>query len=503
MTALLAAAAAAALFSLLARARLRELHARLESRDTELLRAGEELARTREESAAALRAAREEQARLLDAQLDRQARELAALRLSHAASEEAARSSSARQLAAALEETARGREQITSAESARARLQAELESSADKLKLLEDAQQKIQATFAVISKQALDSNSAHVMQLAEQVLARAQESSRAESDKRSQAVAEMVKPVHESLHRVDAKIQQLETSNAGAAERLAEQVRSLTASEEKLRGETARLATALRAPAQRGRWGEHQLRRTIELAGLRRYVDFDEQPVSASGEGVLRPDMAVRLPGGKTVLIDSKVPFEAYQRAIEAAEADREPLLRAHALQLRAHVEALAKKQYWEAFEGSPEMVVLFVPTEGLLAAALDVDPTLDADAFRSRVVLASPSTLLSVLLTVAHVWKQESIAIHAREIAHHGRELHKRIAKLADHLAKLGRALGTALGSYNDVVSSFESRLLPGARKFEELKAAASDVEIAPLPEIDGQPSLPLLEPLVPEEAN
>ena len=381
-------------------------------------------------------------------------------------------------------------------ESRRAALEAQLRAAQEQQLLLHE-------TFAGLAKSALDANSVQLVQLNEQVLKRAQQSSQAELEKRAQTVAEMVRPVNEALHHVNEKIEQLEKSQEGNTSRLAEQVRALTAEEERLRGQTERLATALRAPAQRGRWGELQLRRTIELAGLRPHVDFDEQPVASSDEGVLRPDMAVRLPGNKTVLIDSKVPFEAYQRAVEAAEVDRPALLKLHAAQLRAHIEALAGKQYWEAFAGSPEMVVLFVPSEGLLAAALDADPSLDSDAFKSRIVLATPSTLLSVLLTVAHVWKQESIALNARAIAQQGRELHKRIARLAEHIAKVGRALSTANASYNEMVGSFESRVLPGARKFEELKAAAADVEIEPLVEVETRPRLPGAAELPLEDAN
>src|SRR5438105_5029519 len=279
-------------------------------------------------------------------------------------------------------------------------------------------------TFASLSREALDANTAHLVRLAEQVMRRAQEGSQAELDRRARAVEEMVRPVKESLGRVDEKIGKLEKAGDVTAARLAEQMRALAAQEEKLRSETARLAPALRAPAQRGRWGETQLRRTLELAGLRAHVDFDEQPVAQLADGVLRPDVAVRLPGEKTVLLDSKVPLEAYLKAIEAPEADREPHLHAHAAQLRAHIDALSRKQYWEAFAGSPEMAVLFLPSDGLLSAALEVDPALHEDAFARRIVLATPSTLLALLLTIAHVWKQESIASNAREIANEGREL-------------------------------------------------------------------------------
>src|SRR3989440_3036747 len=393
----------------------------------------------------------------------------------------------------------RSEREVRAAESAaRAALEARLDSS-------EEKHQKLQETFAALSRQALDANTAHLVQLADQVLRRAQESSQAELDRRARAVEEMVRPVQESLGRVDEKIGKLEKAGDVSAARLAEQVRALAVQEEKLRGETAKLASALRAPAQRGRWGETQLRRTLELAGLRDHIDFDEQPVAQLADGVLRPDVAVRLPGGKTVLLDAKVPLEAYLKAIEAPEAEREPHLQAHAAQLRAHIDALSRKQYWEAFAGSPEMAVLFLPSDGLLSAALEVDPALHEDAFARRIVLATPSTLLALLLTIAHVREQEAIASNAREIANEGRELHKRIADLSRHLAKLGRALESALKTYNGAVGSFDSRLLPAARRFEELKASAVDVQLEPLAEMEVLPRLPrpASEEGLPDDAN
>ncbi|MFN2549330.1 MAG: DNA recombination protein RmuC [Myxococcales bacterium] len=440
MTALLAmlAVALAAVLYLLAsaRARLRELHARLEARDTESIT-----------------------------------------------------------LRAALEQA---RERITAAEAARARIEAALESS-------RASDEKIQATFAALASQALDASSRHLVELGQQMFARAQDTSRAESEKRAQALTELVRPVQETLGKVGDKIANLEKTAEVNVARIAEQVRNLTASEEKLRGTTERLATALRAPAQRGRWGETQLRRTLELAGLRAHVDFDEQPVVQLADGVLRPDVAVKLPGDKTVLLDAKVPLEAYLRAIEAPDVERPIHMRAHAAQLRAHVDALARKQYWEAFAGSPEMAVLFLPSDGLLAAALEVDPVLTEDAFARRIVLATPATLLALLLTIAHVWKQESIAANAREIANEGRELHKRIGDLSRHLARLGRALDSAVKTYNGAVGSFDARVLPSARRFEELKAAAVDVVVEPLLDVETAPRLPRAEGEegIPDDAN
>jgi len=347
----------------------------------------------------------------------------------------------------------RSEREVRSAESAaRAALEARLDSS-------EEKHQRLQETFAALSRQALDANTAHLVQLADQVLRRAQESSQAELDRRTRAVEEMVRPVQESLGRVDEKIGKLEKAGDVTAARLSEQVRALAAQ---------------------------------EVAGLRAHVDFLEQPVAQLADGVLRPDVAVRLPGEKTVLLDAKVPLEAYLKSVEAPEADREALLVAHAAQLRAHVDCLSRKQYWEAFAGSPEMAVLFLPSEGLLAAALEVDPALHEDAFAKRIVLATPATLLALLLTIAHVWKQDSIAANAREIANEGRELHKRIADLSRHMAKLGRALESALKTYNGAVGSFDSRLLPAARRFEELKASAVDVQLDPLAEVEVLPRLP-----------
>jgi len=261
----------------------------------------------------------------------------------------------------------------------------------------------------------------------------------------------------------------------------------------------------LRAPATRGRWGETQLRRTIELAGLRAHVDFQEQPVVSAPDGVLRPDVAIRLPGGRTVLVDAKVPLEAYLRATDAPESEREQHLRAHAAQLRTHVDCLSRKQYWDAFAGSPEMAVLFLPSDGLLAAALEVDPTLHEDAFSRRIVLATPATLLALLLTIAHVWKQESLAENAREIANEGRELHKRLATLSGHIAKHGRDLNSALTSYNALVGSFDRRVVPTARRFEDLRAASADVQLEPLAEVEVLARLPqpMLAEDLPDDAN
>jgi len=471
--------------------------ARLEARD-EAERHGRELSALRERSLAELTARDERHAAA-------EAARLAAERAQKSEELAAQRASAERQIAAVRAEAAQTQAQLTEAVAARARLQAELQASADNLRTIQDAQARLEESFAALSKQALDSNSAHVVQLTEQVLARAQEASRADLEKRAQAVEHSVKPVEELLGRVEQRIAAVEKSGEISAARLAEQMRTVAANGEQLRGETARLVTALRAPATRGRWGETQLRRTIELAGLRAHVDFQEQPVVSAPDGVLRPDVAIRLPGDRTVLVDAKVPLEAYLRATDAPECEREQHLRAHAAQLRTHVDCLSRKQYWDAFAGSPEMAVLFLPSDGLLAAALEVDPTLHEDAFSRRIVLATPATLLALLLTIAHVWKQESLAENAREIANEGRELHKRLATLSGHIAKHGRDLNSALTSYNALVGSFDRRVVPTARRFEDLRAASADVQLEPLAEVEVLARLPqpMLAEDLPDDAN
>jgi DNA recombination protein RmuC len=500
-----AALATAVVLILAARARAREA-----TRDADLLR--QQLIAAQSETRALVHR------HTLDllAARDRTAADLAAERSKHSAELVEERNKAAQALNALDarraqeqqrhgEELARLHEQLTAAESARSAIEAQLKATSEHAQLIEEAKKSIGETIALASREALNSNAAHVVQLAEQTLAKQQESSKAELEKRAQAVEQMVKPVAEQLGKVDEKIGKLEKSAEVQAATVSEQLRSVVTSNDRLQHATAQLATALRAPATRGQWGEKQLRRTLELAGLRAHVDFDEQPVASMPDGVLRPDVAVHLPGGKTVLLDSKVPLEAFQRALEAPAEDRPALLRTHAAQLRAHVESLSRKQYWDAFAGSPEMAVLFLPSDGLLAAALEADPTLHEDAFARRIVLATPATLLALLLTVAHVWKQESLAENARAIAAEGRALHKRLVVVSDHLSKHGRALESALKSFNAVVGSFDSRVVPAARRLEQLDAASDGAQLVPQLELDIQPHTPkaLAEATSIDEAN
>jgi len=306
-----------------------------------------------------------------------------------------------------------------------------------------------------------------------------------------EAVALAVTPLHETLHRYEMRVAELERERIDAYAELREQVRAMGAVSGELRTETKQLVAALRAPQIRGRWGEHQLRRIVEAAGLLEHCDFAEQVTAATDRQGVRPDLVVRLHGGRTVVVDAKAPMEAYLAAMEARDdRGRDACLDQHARHLRGHVDALAGKQYWTAFEASPDFVVLFVPADPFLDAALRHDPALMEHAFRRNVVLATPATLIAMLRTVAYSWRQESLTRNA--VAVHGlaRELYARLATLGDHVGKLGAALGGAVTAYNKAVGSLESRVLVSARKLAEM--GVSDEELPTPPQVELAPRQP-----------
>jgi DNA recombination protein RmuC len=295
-----------------------------------------------------------------------------------------------------------------------------------------------------------------------------------------QATRDVVRPVQDSLERLNHRIGELEAQSATWQGQLRQQVESVQLSGSELRRETQALAEALRRPQVRGNWGEMQLRRSLELAGVSQRCVFDEQVSRRTDDGIVRPDVVVRLTGGKQVVVDAKVPLDAFLTACQAGDvAGREDALARHAKQVRQHVDALAAKSYWQQFSPAPEFVVMFIPGEAIFAQALDTDPSLLDHAAAKRVMLATPTTLIAMLRTVAYAWSQQTVADHAREVHALGRELYDRLGTMGGNLDRLGRSLASAVGHYNNTVGSLESRVLVSARRMRDLELV--DSELAP----------------------
>ena len=296
------------------------------------------------------------------------------------------------------------------------------------------------------------------------------------------SVRAMVEPIARALEQVRAEVGAAERAREAGQAAMAEQVLSMKSASEALRGETSALVTALRAPQVRGRWGEVQLRRVVEAAGMLPHVDFAEQQQARTDDGALRPDLVVRLAGGKHVVVDAKVAFLGFLEAAQAPdEATRAARLADHARHVRRHVDQLAAKAYWDQFAPAPEFVVMFVPADAFWQAALDADPALAEYAFDRHVVVATPSTLLALLRTVAYAWKQDALATNAQAVLSLGKELHGRLATMGAHLARLGRSLEGAAAAYNQAVGSLETRVLVSARRFADLGVVEGDLETPP----------------------
>ncbi|WP_455378930.1 DNA recombination protein RmuC, partial [Petrachloros mirabilis] len=352
--------------------------------------------------------------------------------------------------------------------------------------LLAQARHELAEAFQALSGEALKQNNEAFLNLAKTSFQALHAEAKGDLAQRQQAIDQLVKPLTESLNRYDEQLRIVEQSRQAAYGGLDQHLKSLAETQHKLQQETGNLVNALRVPSVRGRWGEITLKRVVELAGMVAHCDFVEQESVNSEDGRLRPDMVVQLPGGRQIIVDAKTVLAGYLDAHEATSEERRlEGLRRHAAQVRARMEELSLKAYWSQFEQAPEFVVLFLPGEQFLGAALEQNPRLVEDGFSHGVVLATPTTLMALLKAVAYGWRQERLAAHAEDAGKLGKDLYERMAVLADHLNDVGQALGKGVASYNKAVGSLETRILPAARRFKEL-GVSSDKEIASLSPVE-----------------
>jgi DNA recombination protein RmuC len=359
--------------------------------------------------------------------------------------------------------------EITETQNTMRELDRQLAVAEERGKLLTETQQEFEKTFSALANEALRGNAEQFLTLATEKLAASRTEAVADLEKRKQAIEALLHPLGESLQRLDRRAEDLERSRVSAYSRLDEQVRRLVEATQALQDRTTSLATALKGSEVRGRWGEIALRNIAELAGMTKHCDFEEQTSLADGG---RPDMTVYLPGGRRIAVDAKVPLSGYLEAVEAAEPERRTAaLESHVKALRGHVRALADRNYAESLGENIDLVVLFLPGDPFLAAAFELDPDLQVDALRQKVLVATPTTLVALLRTVAIYWQQSSVVENAEAIAAAARELYERAAKFGEDLARLGRGLRTALEAYNAAIGSYDRRLMPMGRKLEEMK--------------------------------
>ena len=374
-----------------------------------------------------------------------------------------------------------------------ARHASDQKSAQEKLDLLEKARDQLKESFQALSSEALSRNNESFLSLAKSTLEKYQEGAKGDLDKRQQAISKTVEPVGDALKAFNERVDKIEQRRTQTDASIGQQLQQLAESQIQLSKTTGSLVQALRAPQVRGQWGEMQLRRTVEMAGMINRVDFIEQASVDTEDGQRqRPDMIIRLPNERVVVVDSKVPLAAYLDALQSDDPDHQKeRMVAHARHIRDHIKGLSTKSYWAQFDNGPEFVVLFIPNETIFSAALEQDPQLIELGVDNKVILATPTTLIALLKAIAYGWQQESIAREAKDIAALGKELYERVSVVTGHFTKLGKCLDQSVGCYNKAVSSMESRLLVTAKKFDALDSASPD----PLPEpslIENQPSLP-----------
>lgn len=391
-----------------------------------------------------------------------------------------------RQLEQDRQEGAQLRADLATAQQARASAEVRVEEAArhiaEQKQLVDQSRQQLLESFQALSNDALTKNNQAFLNLARVSFETLQAKAEGELSQRQQAIDGLVKPLHDSLQRYDEQMRLLEQSRQSAYGGLDQHLKSLAESHQRLQQETGNLVKALRAPTVRGQWGEITLKRVAELAGMVDHCDFFEQESVTGEDRRFRPDMVVRLPGGRQIIVDAKTVLAAYLDAHEAPDDQRRlEALRRHAAQVRSRMDELSLKAYWTQFERAPEFVVLFLPGEQFLGAALDHDPRLIEEGFTRGVVLATPTTLIALLRAVGYGWRQEQMNAHAEEAGRLGKDLYERMAVLAEHVNDVGQALGKSVSAYNRAVGSLETRILPAARRFKEL-GVASEKEIPQL---------------------